>query len=174
MLVPTGQGFIPLTLQDQLNNYYLCSNPDDPILEDKAIWVVQIQQFNIDRNDDVWPVFKPVTVYQNDGVVDAEPVAWRRLAIFLKDHPYFRIDSMSLKFRSNVVEIGANARGYYFSYGAGRDSSDNHTDDFYVCGTVDQTTVHCKWYKIPELLVTREYTKPISDAFLPKYIMRPY
>ncbi|SVD79386.1 uncharacterized protein METZ01_LOCUS432240, partial [marine metagenome] len=43
---------------------------------------------------------------------------------------------MKVKFRSHIIELPPNAKGYYFAHGMSRSSADNVQRGYLVCGHI--------------------------------------
>ncbi|SVA88170.1 uncharacterized protein METZ01_LOCUS141024 [marine metagenome] len=158
MNAPTEIGFIPLTQTSLLDKSQLCTEEDD-YLCDKAIWIASLSN--------------GVTIYQDDDRAGREePSAWKRLASYALDSNT-NIIGMQLKFRSHVIDLPSNAKGYYFAHGISKTSGDVFERGYLVCGSVVDDEVNCKWYNIPELTVSREQNRPLSQLHAPFLILNP-
>ena len=128
------------------NNYGLCIEDCD-FLEDKTIWVAILSN--------------GLTVYQDDERSGKEPEAWKRLNGYCQAES-LNIVGMHLKFRSHVIPIerGDEIEGYYFAYGAHKEFDAHITKHCYVCGFCKNGLISYAWYKTPELIQMREYSRP--------------
>lgn len=145
--------------KETATSYGLCLGIDeDDFLEDKALWVVDLESG-----------FK---VYQDDHRNDVdEPIAWKRLFKYCKEQED-NIQAMYIKFRSHIVHLPRqqDCDGYYFSYGAIREINDAITQMHYVCGTYSSSSesVFCNWYKTPELIHTKTDIKKYDPEYIEK------
>tara|TARA_Y100000592_G_scaffold100806_1_gene182939 strand:+ start:2989 stop:3441 length:453 start_codon:yes stop_codon:yes gene_type:complete len=138
-------------MSDTASEYGLCTQPDY-FIEDKPIWYVHLSD--------------GLTVYQDDNRPGQhEPCAWRRLWQYCKDKNV-SIQSMSIRFRSNIVHIPNqdNAEGYYFSYGAIKEITDIKTRSYYICGTLRNNKINSSWYATPELLEAQKNQRNFSES----------
>jgi hypothetical protein len=95
------------------------------------------------------------------------PSFWFRLQEYLKSDR-LRVKLVVLKFRSHEIHfsITPNERYLYFSLGAGRDSGNDVTDNFYILGRQDNEfpdKLSCVWYKTPELTKFQEIYKDLNS-----------
>ena len=102
-----------------------------------------------------------------DDEDDPNEPFWFRLQDYLRIHN-LRITLIVLKFRSNEIHftIRPDERYVYFTFGAGRDSGNDHTDRFYVVGrqdSNDSSALLCTWYKTPELVKFQDIVKPLAE-----------
>ncbi len=155
------------------HKYGLCTEEDD-FLCDKSIWIVSLSN--------------GATVYQDDDRSNLkEPSAWKRLEFYISENcPKINIVGMQLKFRSHIVELQSNARGYYFAHGMSKTTDDVVERGYLVCGSVDANILRdaqytepvndiitCQWYNIPELTVARKQKRPLSQLQAPFLILNP-
>ena len=155
------------------DKYELCTEEDD-FLCDKTIWIASLSN--------------GVTVYQDDDRSNLkEPSAWKRLGFYISENcPEINIVGMQLKFRSHIVELPSNARGYYFAHGMSKTTDDSVERGYLVCGSVDTNILRdaqytepvddiitCEWYSIPELIVAREQNRCLSQLQAPFLILNP-
>lgn len=96
----------------------------------------------------------------------SEQPFWFRLQDYIYENS-LRIVLIVLKFRSNEIHfpIAPDESFIYFSYGAGRDSGNDLTDNFYVLGREDRELhgLKCEWYKTPELTKFQTVHKGIQS-----------
>ena len=138
--------------------YNLCLEEDD-FLCDKTIWTAFLSN--------------GITVYQDDSRGNLkEPSAWKRLGAYVLDSDV-NIVGITLKFRSHIVEIPSNAEGYYFAHGISRTTDDCIERGYLICGAVIDGSATCKWYNIPELTISRECRRPLSELEPPFLILNP-
>jgi len=129
----------------------ICTTADELIasrLEGQTLWIATL--------DD------GTTVYQDDdrdGI--SPPSAWLRL----REH--CRVNSrhivrLFLRFRSHVEHLPENADGYFFCKAALGVFGNDHTQHFYVVGSLKNGILTVDKWKIPELIrwetETREYS----------------
>ena len=131
-------------------NHELCFS-EDSFLEDKTVWVAELSDGS--------------TVYQDDhrpGI--DEPIAWKRLRLHCQ-RGGLKINALRLKFRSHVETISdTDVDGYYFSYGLTKElSADSNQIDYYICGFFRDKLLCCKWYKVPEIIVTSEKQREVLE-----------
>ena len=162
-----------MTQTNPHDEYELCIEEDD-FLCDKTIWIASLSN--------------GISVYQDDdrGKLK-EPSAWKRLGHYISENcPKINIVGMQLKFRSHIVELPSNARGYYFAHGMSKTTDDIIERGYLVCGSVDTSILRdrqytepvddiitCKWYNIPELTLSHEQTRPLSQLQAPFLILNP-
>ena len=136
---------------DQRASQNICVS-EDAFLEDKAIWVADLSN--------------GIKVYQDDRRPNVtEEVAWKRLRLYCVENNV-KIESLRLKFRSNIVTIGEKQdlnEGYYFSYGVTKKIDEKFPINYYILGYCKKGSLHCKWYKIPELIETSSKNRKISE-----------
>lgn len=118
--------------------------------EGEARWVVTL-------SDDT-------TVYQDDDRPNVEPSsAWLRLKAYCEKNNLY-IKNMYLQFRSHFESIEPNALGYFFTKSIlGLFGSDKNIH-YYVVGVVKNGQVHCKKWRLPELIVESKDVREIKDC----------
>jgi len=114
----------------------ICTNKDDPFLDDKTIWIASLSDGQ--------------TVYQDDGRSGvSHHSAWVRLKDYCAVED-IHINGLKIKFRSHVVPI-PKSEGYHFIHGVGCLVGFD-SEDFFIIGTLNNGTLKRTWYKVPEIL----------------------
>jgi hypothetical protein len=132
-------------------SYGLCLVCDD-FIEDKTMWVVDLQDGTKIFQDDNRP-----------GLTT--PSAWKRLGYYMQDFPENTIAKMRLRFGTHVVELPSGHPFYFYSRGLLQAITQTHGLDFHIVGWPnDSGSITCVWYKVPELVVTQEVTREISEC----------
>lgn len=129
---------------------------NDEFLEDKTIWIVELNNGEIVYQDDDRPGIEP-------------PNAWIRLGHYVKEHN-LRIVNMKINFRSNNFVLPSDAGGYYFAKGCGRAWGTKKTMQFYIVGVRVGDSIRCQWLRVPELIPFEYIEKDLKEAVPPFYI----
>lgn len=135
----------------------LTFNPDDFInerFESHPRWVVTLSDGR--------------KVYQDDDRPGVTPnSAWIRLGIFLEKNPDLSIVDMTIGFRSHIVDVGKNAKGYFFSKSLMASAGTNEVMGFFVVGTLSEYGLRIKKYLVPEIeQVEEEVRYPLEGESL--------
>lgn len=137
--------------------HHLCTSRDEYV-EDRCIWIVQLKDGTQVFQDDDRP-----------GV--SHPSAWIRLGRYINEHPENKIVAMWLRFGTHIVELPSKQQLYMYSHGLLQSLNQKHGLDFHVVGwSIDAQTIQCRWYKVPELVVTKEFRRSVS-ALNPEQII---
>lgn len=133
----------------------------DEFLEHKTIWEVHLDN--------------GLKIYDDSNRPgESEPSAWLRLKQYVKENKS-RIVRFNLRFRDHIESIFEESRGYYCSYGAGKDSADIDTKHFYICGQIGRSdNFKVCWWKIPELIIIDTCDKDAKDPQLQNFILWNY
>jgi hypothetical protein len=78
---------------------YVCTELDN-FLEDKTIWIAKLSN--------------NLLVYQDDDRYGRIPNAWIRLKEYIKKNN-LSVIALAVRFRSHIVEIPPNSKGYYYA-----------------------------------------------------------
>ena len=139
----------------------VCVEPDiylGQYCDKNCIWIVELSNGQ--------------TVFQDDSRPDVYPEsAWIRLKQYCKNENVY-IDSMRLQFRSNEIDIGSGADGYYFCKGVSAFMTTNITNHLYIAGILDNDVVRVSRWKVPELIKEgTELRNPdlAGDCLISKY-----
>jgi hypothetical protein len=145
------------------SDFSLCTNKNDPFLEEKTIWVAELSD--------------GTKIYQDDDRKGLEEhSAWIRLGDYLR-HIYvcdtqLTIRRIQLMFRDHIINLPINKLAYFFSKGMVGVLSGKSTR-FFVVGHVSklkQNYMMCKWYHVPSLEISRISKKAIADIETPQII----
>jgi hypothetical protein len=132
-----------------MQSYDICRHIDEYI-EDKCIWIATL-------NDGT-------KVFQDDDREGAwHPSAWIRLGRYINDHAGSKIIAMRLKFGTHIVELPSNKKAYMYSHGLLQAFNQKYGLNFHVVGwSISDKTMLCRWYKSPELIITKEFRREIG------------
>ncbi len=126
----------------------------DDFLKDKCIWIAHLSTGKI--------------VFQDDGRPGHyEPSAWKRLWKFLHLNPWVHIKRMQLKFRSHIVDLPSEKPHYFYSHGIVKGMNSTKESFFHIVGWTseeDDSQLDVVWYKTPELVPTRNLTRPLDKC----------
>ena len=117
----------------------ICTTPDN-FLDEKTIWVATLSN--------------GTRVFLDDDRENSNPSsAWLRLREFVERRD-LSIQNLKIKFRDHVVELPA-AEQYHFSKAVGC-MVGCQEEFFYIIGVINNGRFERQWYKIPEIIVTRQ------------------
>ena len=142
---------------DEASNYdsFVCTSYDDFLQDkDQAVWYVTLSDGS--------------SVFQDDDRPGFEPIAWLRL----KNHceiNKLNITGIFVKFRSHVEFSGSSDEGYFFRRKALGGWGMEKTDQYYVIGTIKDGVIHCKHWKIPEVICDEEDDRDAFDEDAVKF-----
>jgi hypothetical protein len=128
----------------------LCHSFDDFLdLKNEAIWFVDMAS--------------GLRVLQDDDRPGELPSAWERLIIHCQetgDH----ITNMWLRFRDHVEHVGKDKEGYYFIKSILCSPTMEAPNFYYIAGYLEDGIVKCKKWKVPELIVDKEFDRLPEDC----------
>ena len=112
-----------------------------------------LDDFILDKDSTIWiaTLNDGTIVYQDDGRCSIEPVSWKRLKQYCIDNNLY-VQSMQIKFRSHVENVGSSNEGFFFKYGCLGSPTVKETYQQYVVGPVINGKIHIKRWKIPEII----------------------
>ena len=126
---------------DSYINQYADSNP---------IWIAELSNGE--------------TVYQDDGRPNAEPESgWLRMKQYCEENN-LHIESMKVRNRSHVEDIGSGYDGYFFCKGAGALLFQDLTVHTFNIGHVENGKLYVRTWRLPELIPERFEERSLYDA----------
>ena len=91
-------------------------------------------------------------VYQDDNRPNVYPEsAWRRLKIYCEEND-LHITEMKIRNKGNVKSVESNCDGYFFSKAAGAFLFGDETLHSFVIGTLKDSILHVRKWRLPELV----------------------
>lgn len=137
---------------DQKAEPIVCFNYDDFLQDkDESVWVAKLSDGS--------------TVYQDDKRPGLHPISWFRLMAYCYENN-LNITDMFVKFRSHIEHSCSPKDGVFFIRSLlGSISFEGKTHQYYIIGSVNGREIHCKHWKLPELLCEEEDDRSLdSDA----------
>lgn len=113
-------------------------------------------------------------VFQDDDRPGVKPnSAWLRLGRYCQKNQLY-IQKLVFQFRSNVITVGEDVDGFFFSkvvLGAINSEKNTH---FYLGGTLEGGIIYVRRWKIPELLEVKSerherLPEEVGEALITKY-----
>jgi hypothetical protein len=132
----------------------LCYKEDDFLIE-KCYWIVKLTNGELVYQDDNRPGLSVSS-------------AWKRLGLFLRENIDIKIESISLKYCSHIVNFPQheNEPIYFYSNGVMQSQGvPSSSSGYHIVGwLINENEVICNWFKKPELICLREIVKNIADC----------
>ena len=119
--------------------------PDDDYVENNTIWIAVLSNGE--------------TVYQDDRI---DFLMWQSLKRHVEDNQ-LAVADMKFKFRSHVVHLPKPRKCVVFSRAAGRWSTSQTTDYYYIYGVDCEAEIHRDWYIVPSLIPMESDIKVASQ-----------
>jgi len=134
-----------------IKRYNLCTTRDD-FVKDKCIWIAQLKD--------------GTKVFQDDGRSGVEiESAWIRLGNYVRDHPRNGIAQMRLRLHTHIIHLPSDKPFYFYSKGLVQAMSAKEGLGFHIVGWPDNSGgIWCAWYKVPELIIAQEKSRPIQSC----------
>ncbi len=130
----------------------------DEFIEDKPLWVAWLSNGKV--------------VYQDDGRPGVgEPSAWKRLRRHCEQHKLW-LTRLGLKFRSHEQFdiLPKDAEAYFFCNRIFAVMGSEHQHRLAVVGHKAGDQLHCKTFKVPELLLFETDTRGLDEC-LPECVI---
>lgn len=95
------------------------------------------------------------TVYQDDGRPNVQPEsAWLRMKQYCEENDLY-IESIQVRNRSHVEDVGVGHDGYFFCKGAGALLFQDLTIHTFNIGHLEDEKLHVRIWRLPELIPER-------------------
>ena len=154
LMWPDGSKHEPSDADSIAMSYGLCLCFDE-FIENKCIWIIDLS------ND--------IKIFQDDDRPKLHTCsAWKRLGYYMEDYgDTVSIAKMRLRFGTHIIELPPERHYYFYSRGILQSASQTYGLDFHIVGwpTEDkQESLVCTWFKTPELVMTSQKPRAISDC----------